>query len=491
MTIAGQDSSERRSLWSSGEKDRCAMSEIREEQKTGQENDTRNEYEDYGVEEIRDLLKKGQYTKLRQVIQELNDADIADYIEEMDEEDVIKIFRILPKDMAADVFSYLELDNQQNIITSLSDKDAARIIDNMMSDDAKELMDEMPANVVKRLIANTSPDTRKAINHLMRYPEDSAGSIMTVEYVDLKENLTVAEAIERIRKVGLDSETINICYVLDNRRTLVGTVALRYLLLSDPNAVIGDIMHKNVISLHTLMDQEEVARQFKKYEFTAMPVVDNEDRLVGIITMDDVVDILEEETTEDIEKMAALMPSDKPYLKTSVFETYKKRIPWLLLLMISATFTGGIITSFEDALSKYVALTAYIPMLMDTGGNAGGQASATIIRGLSLDEIEFSDWLIVIWREIRTAVLCGVTLGGCNFVKLIAFDKVGVAVAFVVCITLMLAVVVAKVVGSTLPMIAKKIGMDPAVMASPFITTIVDAISLLIYFRVATMMLGI
>ena len=470
------------------------MGENKEKDKMNQETVNTVSYEDYadfGVEEIRELLGKGQYTRLRQIIKELNDADIADYLEEMEEEEVIKIFRILPKDKAADVFSYLEIDQQQSIITSLSDKDAGRIIDNMMSDDAKELMEEMPANVVKRLIANTSADTRKAINHLMRYPEDSAGSIMTVEYVDLKEHQTVSQAIDRIRKVGVDSETINICYVLDNKRTLVGTVALRYLLLSAPNAVIGDIMHKSVVSLHTLMDQEEVARQFKKYEFTAMPVVDNEDRLVGIITVDDVVDILEEETTEDIEKMAALMPSDKPYLKMTVFDAYKKRIPWLLLLMISATFTGRIITSFEDALRQYVALTAFIPMLMDTGGNAGGQASAIIIRGISLDEIEFSDWFTVVWKEIRTAVLCGLTLALCNFAKLLLFDRVGVQVAFVVCITLLMAVVVAKVVGSTLPMLAKRIGMDPAVMASPFITTIVDAISLLIYFRVAVLVLGL
>lgn len=445
----------------------------------------------YGKEEILDLLHKGQYTKLRQVVQELNDADIADYIEDMDEEEIVKIFRILPKAMAASVFSYLEIDVQQFVITSLSDKDAGTIIDNMMSDDAKELMEEMPANVVKRLIANTSPDTRKAINHLMRYPEDSAGSIMTVEYIDLKESQTVSQAIERIRKMGLDSETINICYVLDNQRTLVGTVALRYLLLSDPDAVIGDIMHKNVISLHTLMDQEEAAKIFAKYDFTAMPVVDNEDRLVGIITVDDVVGIIEEEATEDIQKMAAVMPSDKPYLKTSIFDAYKKRIPWLLLLMISATFTGKIITSFENALSRYVVLTAFIPMLMDTGGNAGGQASAIIIRGLSLDEISFGDWFTVVWKEIRTAILCGLTLALCNFAKLLLFDKVSVAVAFVVCVTLIFAVVVAKFVGATLPMLAKKIGMDPAVMASPFITTIVDAISLLIYFRVASVVLGI
>ena len=476
------------------------MSEIKEEKletEVNRETESRQDktqyenYSDFGKEEILDLLHKGQYTRLRQVVQELNDADIADYIEDMGEEEIVKVFRILPKDMAASVFSYLEIELQQFVITSLSDKDAGTIIDNMMSDDAKELMEEMPANVVKRLIANTSSDTRKAINHLMRYPEDSAGSIMTVEYVDLKENQTVAEAIERIRKMGLDSETINICYVLDNQRTLVGTVALRYLLLSEPDDVIRDMMHRNVVSLHTLMDQEEVARMFKKYEFTAMPVVDNEDRLVGIITVDDVVDILEEETTEDIEKMAAVMPSDKPYLKTTVFDAYKKRIPWLLLLMISATFTGSIITSCEDALSQYVVWTAFIPMLMDTGGNAGGQASAIIIRGLSLDEIEFGDWFTVVWKEIRTAALCGLTLALCNFARLLMFDRVSVAVAFVVCFTLLMSVIVAKFVGATLPMLAKRIGMDPAVMASPFITTIVDAISLLIYFRVATIALGL
>ena len=443
------------------------------------------------MEEILELLKSGQYLKLRQFITNLNVADIAAYMEEMEREDLLKLFRILPKSMAADVFSYLEIETEQYIITSLSDRDAANIIDNLMADDATDLLEEMPANVVKRLLAHASADTRRDINHLLRYPEDSAGSIMTVEYVDLKENLTVQDAIEKIRKVGVDSETINICYVLDKSRRLIGTVALRYLLLSSPDAVIGDIMHENVISLNTLMDQEEVASQFKKYDFTSMPVVDNEERLVGIITVDDVVDILVEETTEDIEKMAAIVPSDKPYMKTSVIESWKKRIPWLLLLMISATFTGRIIASFEDALSRYVVLTAFIPMLMDTGGNAGGQASAIIIRGLSLDEIEFKDWLKVVWKEIRTAVLCGLTLAVCNFIKIMLVEKVEIPVALVVCITLFMAVIVAKIVGSTLPMLAKKIGMDPAVMASPFITTIVDAISLLIYFRVATLALGI
>ncbi len=444
-----------------------------------------------GLEEVKALLETKQYTRLRQRMEEANSADIATVMEEFEESELLKIFRILPKNMAADVFSYLEVDKQQFIITSLSEKDAAGIIDNLMADDATDLLEEMPANIVKKLLANANPETRRDINHLLRYPEDSAGSIMTVEYVDLKENMTVQDAIDRIRLIGLDSETINICYVLDAQRTLVGTVALRYLLTNQPDEIIGEMMHENVIYLNTLMDQEEVARQFQKYDFTAMPVVDNEKRLVGIITVDDVVDILQEEATEDMEKMAAIVPSDKPYMKTGVFETWKKRIPWLLLLMISAAFTGSIITSFEDALSVCVILTAYIPMLMDTGGNAGGQASVTIIRGLSLNEIEFSDALLVVWKEIRVAMLCGLTLAVANFAKLLLFDKVTVLVAAVVCLTLMAAVLIAKVVGCILPMLAKKIGFDPAVMASPFITTIVDALSLLIYFRIATLFLNI
>lgn len=443
------------------------------------------------LEIIRELLETRQYTNLRQKVAETNTADVAAILEEMEEEELLKVFRILPKSMAADVFSYLEVDHQQMIITSLSDKEAANIIDNLMADDATDLLEEMPANVVKKLLANASADTRRDINHLLRYPEDSAGSIMTVEYVDLKENMTVQDAINRIRQVGVDSETINICYVLDAKRTLVGTVALRYLLITPPDAVIGEMMHENVVFINTMMDQEEVARQFQKYDFTAMPVVDNENRLVGIITVDDIVDILQEEATEDIEKMAAIVPTDKPYMKTTVFETWKKRIPWLLLLMISATFTGSIITSFEDALSACVVLTAYIPMLMDTGGNAGGQASVTIIRGLSLNEIEFKDAFKVVWKEARVAVLCGLTLAAANFVKLLLFDRVTIAVAAVVCLTLVAAVFIAKIIGCLLPMLAKKIGFDPAVMASPFITTIVDALSLLIYFSIATAIMHI
>ena len=443
------------------------------------------------LEIIRELLETRQYTNLRQKVAEMNTADVAAILEEMEEEELLKVFRILPKSMAADVFSYLEVDHQQMIITSLSDKEAANIIDNLMADDATDLLEEMPANVVKKLLANASADTRRDINHLLRYPEDSAGSIMTVEYVDLKENMTVQDAINRIRQVGVDSETINICYVLDAKRTLVGTVALRYLLITPPDAVIGEMMHENVVFINTMMDQEEVARQFQKYDFTAMPVVDNENRLVGIITVDDIVDILQEEATEDIEKMAAIVPTDKPYMKTTVFETWKKRIPWLLLLMISATFTGSIITSFEDALSACVVLTAYIPMLMDTGGNAGGQASVTIIRGLSLNEIEFKDAFKVVWKEARVAVLCGLTLAAANFVKLLLFDRVTIAVPAVVCLTLVAAVFIAKIIGCLLPMLAKKIGFDPAVMASPFITTIVDALSLLIYFSIATAIMHI
>lgn len=442
-------------------------------------------------QEIEKLLEEKQYTRLRQLAAELNDADIAAAMEEMEEKDLLKMFRILPKSMAADVFSYLEVESQQFIITSLSERDAADIIDNLMSDDAADLLEEMPANVVKKLLASASPDTRRDINHLLRYPEDSAGSIMTVEYMDFKEDYTVADAIAKIRKTGMDSETINICYVLDKKRTLVGTVALRYLLLSEPEAIIGEMMHENVISLNTLMDQEEVARQFKKYDFTSMPVVDNENRMVGIITVDDVVDIIEEETTEDIEKMAAIVPTDKPYMRTGVFETWKKRMPWLLLLMISATFTGRIITSFEGALSAYVVLTAYIPMLMDTGGNAGGQASVTIIRSISLNDVEFADLPKVIWKEFRVALICGATLAAANFCKLLWFDGVSMMVAAVVCVTLLVTLIAAKFIGCVLPMLAKKIGFDPAVMASPFITTIVDAVSLLTYFQIATVLLGI
>jgi magnesium transporter len=442
------------------------------------------------MERITELIENKQYTLLRQELSEMNEADVAALLEELPEEELIKIFRILPKTMAADVFAYLSIETEQLIITALTEREAALIINNLMADDATDLMEEMPASVVKRLLANASSEARRDINHLLRYPEDSAGSIMTVEFVDLKDNLTVEEAINRIRKTGIDKETINICYVLDKQRKLLGTVSLRYLLLSGNEEKISSIMNENVISLNTMMDQEEVARIFQKYDFTSMPVVDNENRLVGIITVDDVVDIMQEEATEDIEKMAAIVPSDKPYMKTGIFEIWKNRIPWLLLLMISATVTGGIIVYYEEALGTYVVLTAFIPMLMDTGGNAGGQSSVTIIRALSLQEIDFKNLGTIMWKEVRVALLCGITLAATNFLKLMVFDRVSLTIAFVVCATLTIEVLIAKIVGCSLPMLAKKIGFDPAVMASPFITTIVDALSLIIYFQIATNVLA-
>ena len=445
------------------------------------------------IEMMREYIEHKQYAKIRSEIVEMNEADIADMMEELElpGSELIKVFRMLPKAIAADVFSFLPIEVEQEIITSLTDREAATIIENLYADDAADLIDEMPANVVKRLLAQTTPETRQAINHLLQYPEDSAGSIMTVEFVDLKESYTVEQAIERIRRVGIDKETINTCYVTNQYRKIRGTISLRMLLLSRSGARIGDLMEENVITINTLMDQEEVARQFQKYDFDAMPVVDSENRLVGIITVDDVMDIIEQEATEDIEMMAAITPTDKPYTKTSVIETFKKRIPWLLFLMISATFTGAIIQGYQNALASYAVLTMYIPMFMDTGGNAGGQASVTIIRSISLGEVEFSDILKVVWKEMRVAVLCGITLAVVNFAKLMLFDHVGMQVAFIVCLTMVITVMVAKVVGCMLPMLAKQIGFDLAVMASPFITTIVDAVSLVIYFQIATRMLGI
>ena len=349
----------------------------------------------------------------------------------------------------------------------------------------------MPANVVKKLLATADPETRRDINHLLQYPEDSAGSIMTVEFMDFKEGYTVDQSLRKIRQEGIDKETINTCYILSPHRRLVGAVSLRRLLLSDPVETMRNIMEDHVISVNTKMDQEEVAQLFQKYDFTALPVVDSENRLVGIITVDDIIDILQQETTEDMEMMAAITPTDKPYMKTGVIETWKKRIPWLLLLMISATFTGKIISAYETALASYVVLTAFIPMFMDTGGNAGSQASVSIIRGLSLNEIAYSDTLKIVWKELRVGLLIGITLALANFVKLLILDRVTVPIAAVVCITLVVTVIFAKIVGCFLPILAKRLGFDPAVMASPFITTIVDALSLIIYFRIACIILHI
>lgn len=440
---------------------------------------------------LKELIENKSYKEFRELCLELNEADVASVLEELPNEELLTFFRILPKDTAADVFAYLPIDVQQDMILLVSVGEAAGLIERLDVDDAADLMDEMPANFVTRLLANTSSETRRTINQLLKYPDSSAGSLMTTEYEGLKEFLKVSEAIEKIRLDGIDKETIDICYVLDQQRRLIGTVTLRTLLLANPENKIADIMNEHVISVNTLADQEDVARDFQKYDFTAMPVVDSENRLVGIITVDDIVDILQQEATEDIEKMAAISPSDMPYSKTGVFETWKKRIPWLLLLMISATFTGMIITKYEAALGSCLVLTSFIPMIMDTGGNAGSQASVSIIRALSLEEIEFSDMPSTVWKEARVALLIGLTLAATNFVKLLVIDRVSVLIAAVVCMTLVVTVLVAKVVGCTLPMLAKKIGFDPAVMASPFITTIVDALSLVIYFKFAVVLLGI
>lgn len=443
-------------------------------------------------ERIYNLIDQKDIVNLKLELLKLNEADIAEILDEIDDnEKRIRIFRLLPKTIAADVFADLDLDNQQNIITSLSMKEAGTILDNLFADDAVDLIEEMPANIVTKLLKNTTKETRADINFLLKYPVNSAGSIMNTAYIDLKENITVNQAIEKLRKEKEDTETLNICFVLDKERKLKGAIFLKDLLFNKPETLIKDIMETKVLYVNTYDDQEEVANSFSKYDVNTMPVVDSENRMVGIITIDDIVDIMEQEATEDIEKMAAISPTDKPYMKTSVFETWKKRIPWLLLLMISATFTGKIIQTYEEALASYVILTSFIPMFMDTGGNAGGQASVTIIRGISLKEIEFKDILKIMWKEFRVAILTGITLAAANFIKLLVIDKVNMSIASVVCLTLIITIIFAKIVGCTLPLLAKKVGFDPAVMASPFITTIVDALSLITYFQIATILLGL
>ena len=442
-------------------------------------------------EKILTLIENGEYQNLKKDLEELNEQDIADILEEVSSNEVIKIFRLLPKNKAADVFVYLPLDDQHEIISLMSLKDAGSFVDMLASDDATDLLDEMPANVVTKILANTTKETRKGINELLKYPEDSAGSIMTLEYLDFKNNMTIGKCLEKIRKEGSDKETITNCYVLDENRTLLGSVEIKDLLLADIDRNITTIMDEDVISIETLVDQEIAAEMFKKYDLLAMPVVDSEKKMVGIITIDDIVDILEKETNEDIAKMAAITPSDKPYLSSSIFEIFKKRIPWLLLLMISATFTSLIIQKYEAALATMVILTSYIPMFMDSAGNAGSQSSVTIIRSLAINEIEFKDFLKVIWKELRVSILCGLTLSLANLVKLLVIDKISIKVASVVCLTLFITIIFAKMIGSTLPLVAKKMGFDPAVMASPFITTIVDAVSLIVYFNIATLILGI
>ena len=442
------------------------------------------------------LLDEKRYYSLRDLFNTMNPADIATVFEDIDEARLPLLFRLLPKELAAETFVEMEPELQELLIRGFSDSELKEVIDELYVDDAVDIVEEMPANVVQRILTQAEPEMRKQINEILRYPENSAGSIMTTEYVSLRPNMTVEEAILRIRRTGIDKETIYTCYVTRGHK-LIGLVTVKDLLLcEDDEATIESIMQEHVISVNTLDDQEQVAQMFSKYNFLALPVVDTENRLVGIITFDDAMDVMEDEATEDMEKMAAMLPSEHPYMRSSPFEIWKNRIPWLLLLMVSATLTGLVITKFEDALGILPCLTAFIPMLMDTGGNAGSQACVSIIRGISLNEIEFGDLFHVVWKEIRVAVLCGVCLAAACFGKIMLVDhlllqntSVTTTVALVVCISMAMTVFMAKVVGSVLPLLAKKIGLDPAVMASPLITTIVDFLSLMAYFSVAVALL--
>ena len=445
---------------------------------------------------LKKLLDEKKYQTLKDVLGTMNGADIAAVFEDLDEERTPLLFRLLPKELAAEAFAELSPEIQEQLITGFSDKELRELVSELYVDDAADLVEEMPANVVKRILAQADPQMRSEINQILRYPENSAGSIMTTEYVSLRPQMTVAEAIQRIRRTGVDKETIYTCYVTVERR-LLGTVSVKDMLLAtSEDTPVSEIMDEHVISVNTLTDQEEVAQMLSKYNFLALPVVDTDGRMVGIVTFDDAMDVLVEETTEDIEKMAGMLPSEKTYLRSTAWDLFKHRIPWLMLLMVSATFTGMIITGFESALAAQVVLTAFIPMLMDTGGNSGSQASVTVIRALSLGELEISDLPKVVWKESETSVLCGFALAALCFAKIMHFDRlllgnadITALTAFVVCATMAVTVLVAKIVGCTLPMVAKKIGFDPAVMASPFITTIVDALSLLVYFGIASALL--
>ena len=439
------------------------------------------------------LLAEKKYATARDTLITMNGADIESVFEELPEESLPLLFRLLPKELAAEVFVEMDPEEQELLIKGFSDSELKEVVDELYADDAADLVEEMPANVVKRILKTADPDLRKTINELLKYPEDSAGSIMTTEMVTLRPAMTVAEAIKRIRRTGFDKETVYNCYITDDQRHLIGTITIRTLILAEEDDLISDLMEENVISVGTLADQETAAEMLARYDFTALPVVDQENRLVGIVTVDDAIDVLKEEATEDIERMAAILPSDKPYLRTGVLSIWSNRIPWLLLLMVSATFTSMILSSFENALAAQSALLLFIPMLMDTGGNSGSQASVTIIRSLSLGDVEPRDMGEVIWKEVRVALLCGLTLGLVCFGKVMLIDRllmhnpeVTVSVALVVCLTMAATILCAKLVGCTLPILAKLVKLDPAVCASPFITTIVDALSLLIYFAVAS-----
>ncbi len=450
------------------------------------------------LDKITELLETKKYAAIRTLLLEENSADIAEIFEELSDENLILLFRLLPKDTASEVFVEMTSDKCETLIRSFSDSELHRILNELYVDDTVDIIEEMPASVVKRILKNTDAETRLAINQILQYPDDNTRSIMTIEYVDLKKHYTVEHAFSHIKKTGVDKETIYTSYVTDNERHLIGVVTARDLLLADREETIENIMETNVISVNTLDDREDVAKLFEKYDFLALPVVDKEGRLVGIVTVDDAIDVINEETEEDFAIMAGITPQEKPYLQSSIWRIFLSRVPWLLILMISATFTGIIITSYEKALSVYVVLTSFIPMLMGTAGNSSSQSSVTVIRGLSLGEIKFTDMLRVQWKELRISFLCGITLAIANFAKLYWFDRlvlgnadITVQVAIIVSITILVAIVLAKLVGCTLPIIAEKIGFDPAVMASPFITTIVDALSLLVFFQIAGLFLPI
>ena len=455
-------------------------------------------------EKILELLRGKQYSALQRYLDTLNPADIAECMldlqeeEDLEDKELLRLFRLMPKELASDTFAEMEPDLQEKLIGGFSDKELGEVLGDMFLDDAVDVIEEMPASVVKRILKTVDAETRQAINQLLKYPDDSAGSLMTIEYVDLRPAMTVEEAFAHIREHGVDKETIYTCYIIGPTRKLLGAVSVREMLLAPRDTVLRDMMETNVTSVSTLDDREEVANLFTHYDYTALPVVDKEHRLVGIVTVDDAIDVLQEEATEDMELMAAMTPSEHPYLRTTTFDIWKQRIPWLLILMVSATFTGMIITGFEKGLAANAALIAFIPMLMSTGGNCGSQSSVMVIRGLSLGEIELGDALRVLWKEFRVSVLCGLALAVAGFAKVLLIDgwlfrnpEITVGVAATVGLTLAFVAIVAKLVGGLLPMGAKKLGFDPAVMASPFITTIVDALSLLLYFQIASLLLGL
>ncbi len=441
-------------------------------------------------EQIIELLANKRYSNLYKYMEQTNSQDISMLFEELSEEDMVLLFRLLPKDEAADVFSYMEPDLQEKLINCLTDKELKLVIDELFMDDTVDLVEEMPSNVVKRILKSVNKEDRETINELLKYPSDSAGSIMTTEFIDLKINMTVEKAFEKIKKIGLNKETVYKCYVLDIRREIIGTVDVKDLLLADKDKLIKEIMDTNVITVSTLDDKEEVAKQFDKYDVVALPVVDKENRLVGIITIDDAIDVLQDENTEDFEIMAAMTPTEDSYFKTSVFKHAKNRILWLLLLMLSSAITGTIIIHYENAFAAVPILVSFIPMIMDTGGNCGSQSSTLIIRGMAIDEIRLRDFFKAIWKELRVALIVGTVLAICNGIRIV-IQYQNLLLAIVLGVTLICTVALAKLLGCILPMLAKKLKLDPAIMAAPLITTIVDTCSILIYFSIAVALMHV